>query len=80
MSPRVRKGVAWFKQAALYCGIFFVISLFFAFGSENTLNKVAAAGAGLISGILVFGAIAFVAGWIWGSRESSPSGKPSTGA
>ena len=70
MSPRVSKGLCWFKQTALYCGICLGVSLFFAFNSGNTVNKVADAIAVFVAGIVVFGSLAFVAGWIWGGRDA----------
>lgn len=72
MSPRVLKGFTWFKKVAIYCGIFFGISLVFAFRSSNTVNSVAAALAGFVGSVVVFGAAAFVAGWIWGAGDSAP--------
>lgn len=73
MSLRTKKGLRWLRWVVIVVGFWAVAKVIFTiFGSSDSsfiINNIAASFVGFLVGSLVFGASAFVLGWLVGGKE-----------
>lgn len=73
MSLRTKKGLRWLRWVVIVIGVWAAAKIIFTIlGSSDSsfiINNVAASLVGFLVGSLIFGALAFVLGWLVGGKE-----------